>query len=214
MTTWTPPPAGTAPEPIWGRWGGAHCSHTCPLWHDAMCYHGPPYPMRRDPPYDVCYPAFGSMRTQLACARARAEAWHHSARKHRDLYLYAVGILARVEPASVREAKDKRIAELEAALSAGNDNALLRVYTQRINEHADRIRELESTCARLKAKRDLYVAHLEAALRDRDESDDNAITTAAREFVRLYGDGSYTPDSVLPMFAALDRLRDAVREEK
>jgi hypothetical protein len=87
------------------------------------------------------------MRTQLACARARAEAWHHAARKWRRLERYAFDILRRIEPASERQAQA-------------------------------------------------------------------AIATAAREFVRLYGDGGVSKGETREMLAALDRLREVVGGER
>jgi hypothetical protein len=42
----------------------------------------------------------------------------------------------------------------------------------------------------------------------------SAITTAAREFVRLYGDGGVSQGETREMLAALDRLREVVRGEQ
>jgi hypothetical protein len=144
--TWTPPPEGTPPRPVWYRDYGPLCAASCP-WYSSECEHE----YRPDDVEDVCIPITIEIRTQLACARRRAEAWHHAARKWRRFHRLAMQVSNELAP--LHAERERRIAELEA------------------------------------------------------------IATAAREFVRLYGDGSYTPESVQPMFAALDRLRDAVRGE-
>jgi hypothetical protein len=103
------------------------------------------------------------MRTQLACARARAEAWHKVAKQWKA--------------------------------QCGGVARMLKIVTL-----AD---ERELDCARRRAE-----AWHQAAKRERE------IVAAAREFVRLYGDGGVSSESSTAMFWALDRLREVVGGEQ
>jgi hypothetical protein len=104
--TWTPPPAGTKPEPVWmAHRPVPHCRTACPWYKPGESGMMPCQHPKGLGYSDTCYPYFVDMRIQLACARRRAEAWHKSARNYRALYEFA---------AELTRAQERRIVELEA----------------------------------------------------------------------------------------------------
>jgi hypothetical protein len=144
------------------------------------------HPHKPDEDEDVCIPVVIQMRRELDCARARAEAWHKAAKRQRAT---CKGIARMLKIVTLADERDLDCARRRA---------------EAWHHAARKWRRLEQYAFDI-------LSRIEPASERQAQA---AIATAAREFVRLYGDGGVSKGETREMLAALDRLREVVGGER